>query len=49
VHVLARRPSRLVENITIPLARPRHQVSTRAEPSFMELRNAIYRRIADAT
>jgi NitT/TauT family transport system ATP-binding protein len=49
VHVLARRPSRVVESLTVPLARPRHQLSTRAEPSFMELRNAIYRRIADAT
>jgi NitT/TauT family transport system ATP-binding protein len=49
VHVLARRPSRVVESLSVPLARPRHQLSTRAEPSFMELRNAIYRRIADAT
>ncbi len=48
VHVLARRPSRVVETVAIPLPRPRHQVTTRAEPSFMELRNRIYRRIADA-
>jgi hypothetical protein len=38
----------VVESIAVPLARPRHQVTTRAEPSFMELRNRIYRRIADA-
>jgi NitT/TauT family transport system ATP-binding protein len=48
VHVLARRPSRIVETVHVPLARPRNQVGTRAAPSFMELRNAIYRRIADA-
>jgi NitT/TauT family transport system ATP-binding protein len=48
VHVLARRPSRVVESIAVSLARPRHQLATRAEPSFMELRNRIYRRIADA-
>jgi len=48
VHVLARRPSRLVETVQVPLARPRNQLATRAEPTFMELRNEIYRRIANA-
>src|SRR5262244_3458555 len=34
IHVLARRPSRVVETVAVPLPRPRNQVSTRAEPGF---------------
>jgi NitT/TauT family transport system ATP-binding protein len=45
--VLNRRPSRIVQEIEIQFARPRHQVTTRAERRFMEIRNDIYRRIAD--
>ncbi|HTM10808.1 MAG TPA: ABC transporter ATP-binding protein [Verrucomicrobiae bacterium] len=47
VHVLARRPSRVLETVKVPLARPRSQVATRGAPAFMELRNEIYRRIAN--
>jgi NitT/TauT family transport system ATP-binding protein len=45
--VLSRRPSRIVQEIEVQFARPRHQVTTRAEARFMEIRNDIYRRIAD--
>jgi NitT/TauT family transport system ATP-binding protein len=48
VHVLARRPSRVITTLSVPLPRPRNQVATRAEPAFMELRNNIYQRIAHA-
>jgi NitT/TauT family transport system ATP-binding protein len=45
--VLSRRPSRIVEEIEIRFPRPRDQVTTRSERRFMEIRNDIYRRIAD--
>jgi NitT/TauT family transport system ATP-binding protein len=48
VHVLARRPSRVIETVAVSLPRPRDQLATRAAPRFMELRNAIYQRIANA-
>ena len=47
--VLSRRPSEIVEELTITLGRPRDQESTRAEKHFMETRNHIYRRISNAT
>jgi NitT/TauT family transport system ATP-binding protein len=46
VHVLARRPSRLVATVDVGLARPRDQAGTRADAAFMRLRNEIYRQIA---
>ncbi len=45
--VLSRRPSRIVQEIEIRFPRPRDQVTTRGERRFMEIRNDIYRRIAD--
>jgi NitT/TauT family transport system ATP-binding protein len=44
--VLSRRPSRIMEEITVPFLRPRDQLSTRAEAHFMEIRNDIYRKIS---
>lgn len=46
VWLLSRRPSRIIEELRLEFARPRNQVTTRAEASFMELRNKIYRRIS---
>ena len=43
--LLSQRPSRIVEELSIDFARPRHQISTRAQPGFMEIRNRIYQRI----
>lgn len=45
--VLSRRPSRIVQEIGVELARPRNQVATRAQSKFMELRNDIYRQISN--
>ena len=47
VWVLSRRPSRIVDEIRIDFGRPRNQMTTRAQPGFMELRNKIYRRISE--
>ena len=44
--VLSRRPSEIVEALPVTLLRPRDQEATRAEKSFMEMRNRIYRRIS---
>jgi NitT/TauT family transport system ATP-binding protein len=43
--LLSQRPSRIVEELPIDFARPRNQISTRAQPAFMEIRNRIYQRI----
>jgi NitT/TauT family transport system ATP-binding protein len=43
--LLSQRPSQIVEELPIDFARPRNQVSTRAEARFMEIRNRIYQRI----
>ena len=45
IWVLSRRPSAIIEEIPIAFPRPRHQVVTRGEPRFMEIRNAIYQQI----
>jgi NitT/TauT family transport system ATP-binding protein len=47
IWVLTRRPSEIVEEIPINFPRPRNQLSTRAEPRFMEIRNKIYRQISN--
>ena len=47
IWVLSRRPSQIIEELTIDFARPRNQVTTRAEGRFMELRNDIYKRISN--
>ncbi len=46
VHVLARRPARVIATVEVGLARPRDQAASRAEAAFMRLRNEIYRQIA---
>jgi len=48
IWVLSRRPSEIIRELTIDFARPRDQVTTRAEARFMELRNDIYRQIGNA-
>ena len=45
IWVLSRRPSAIIEEIPIAFHRPRHQIVTRAEARFMEIRNAIYQQI----
>lgn len=45
--VLGRRPSRVLQRIEVPLGRPRSQLTTRADPKFVELRNEIYKQISD--
>jgi NitT/TauT family transport system ATP-binding protein len=47
IWVLSRRPSRIMQELKIDFPRPRHQVTTRAEARFMELRNDIYRQIGN--
>jgi NitT/TauT family transport system ATP-binding protein len=47
IWVLSRRPSHIVQEIAIDFARPRHQVNSRAEKRFMEIRNEIYRQIGN--
>jgi NitT/TauT family transport system ATP-binding protein len=46
IWLLSRRPAKIIEELRIDSARPRHQVATRGEARFMELRNQIYRRIS---
>jgi len=46
IWVLSRRPSEIIEELPIDFARPRNQLSTRAEARFMETRNNIYRKIS---
>jgi NitT/TauT family transport system ATP-binding protein len=45
IWVLGPRPSQIIDEIKIAFARPRHQVTTRADGRFMEIRNAVYRQI----
>jgi ABC-type nitrate/sulfonate/bicarbonate transport system ATPase subunit len=45
--VLSRRPSEIMQELVIDFSRPRHQVATRAQPRFMELRNEIYGQIGN--
>ena len=47
IWVLSRRPSKIIEELKVDFPRPRHQVTTRAQARFMELRNAIYRQIGN--
>jgi ABC-type nitrate/sulfonate/bicarbonate transport system ATPase subunit len=46
IWLLSRRPATILEELRIDFVRPRHQVATRGEARFMELRNEIYRRIS---
>jgi NitT/TauT family transport system ATP-binding protein len=45
IHVLSRRPSKIIDDLTVGLSRPRNQLVTRANAEFMALRNRIYSRI----
>ncbi|MGZ8452055.1 MAG: ABC transporter ATP-binding protein [Candidatus Binatia bacterium] len=45
IWVLSRRPSQIMQELKSDFPRPRHQVTTRADARFMELRNDIYRQI----
>ena len=47
IWVLSRRPSQIIQEVKINFPRPRHQVTTRAEGRFMEIRNDIYRQIGN--
>jgi len=47
IWVLSRRPSKIIDEINIPFARPRNQLTTRADGHFMEIRNDIYRKISN--
>jgi len=47
IWVLSRRPSEIVQELQIHFSRPRNQVTTRTEARFMEIRNDIYRQIAN--
>jgi len=47
IWVLSRRPSQIIEELKSDFPRPRHQVTTRADTRFMELRNDIYRQIGN--
>jgi NitT/TauT family transport system ATP-binding protein len=46
IWVLSRRPSEIIEELSIDFSRPRNQETTRADARFMEMRNNIYRRIS---
>lgn len=46
IWVLSRRPSEIIDELTIDFPRPRDQETTRADARFMALRNTIYRRIS---
>lgn len=47
IWVLSRRPSVILEELSVDFTRPRNQETTRAEARFMSLRNEIYRRISN--
>jgi NitT/TauT family transport system ATP-binding protein len=47
IWVLSRRPSQIIQELKSDFPRPRHQVTTRADARFMELRNDIYRQIGN--
>jgi NitT/TauT family transport system ATP-binding protein len=47
IYVLGRRPARVIQTLDVRLPRPRNQITTRAEPDFMKLRNEIYRRTTE--
>jgi len=47
IWVLSRRPAEIIEELRIDFPRPRHQLATRAEGRFMEIRNQIYKQISN--
>lgn len=48
VVILTRQPSTLQEQLAVDLPWPRHQIDTKAEPEFAELRTRVYRAITQA-
>ncbi|HEU4343138.1 MAG TPA: ABC transporter ATP-binding protein [Candidatus Binatia bacterium] len=47
IWILSGRPSRVIDELQVDFSRPRDQITTRGNARFMELRNAIYRRISN--
>jgi NitT/TauT family transport system ATP-binding protein len=47
IWVLSRRPSEIIEELRVDFPRPRHQLATRSEGRFMEIRNRIYKQISN--
>ncbi len=45
VVVLSRRPTRVVEEITVPLPKPRDQIATREERHYLDIRHQVLERI----
>ena len=46
VHVLSRRPARVIEDIEVTLERPRHQLTTREDARFIKHRHRIFELIS---
>ena len=46
VHVLSRRPARVIEDIDVALERPRHQLTTREDARFIKHRHRIFELIS---
>ena len=47
VIVLSASPGRVADTVDVPLAYPRHQVQTRSEPLYLELRERLYQRMVE--
>ena len=47
VIVLSASPGRVADTVEVPLAYPRHQVQTRSEPRYLELRERLYQRMVE--
>jgi NitT/TauT family transport system ATP-binding protein len=45
VVVLSPRPGRVIEQVTVPLGRPRHQLETKADAAFVALRSEVLGRV----
>jgi NitT/TauT family transport system ATP-binding protein len=43
VLMLTASPGTIAEDVTVPLAYPRRQIETRSEPTYLELRERLYR------
>ncbi|MCO6188409.1 ABC transporter ATP-binding protein [Rhizobium sp. L1K21] len=43
--VLSKRPTRVVEEIEVPLAKPRDQLTTREDAAFLKIRHEVFERI----
>jgi NitT/TauT family transport system ATP-binding protein len=41
VLVLSRRPTRVIEDITVPLGKPRDQIETREHRVYLEIRHTV--------